>query len=201
MTEETIKNNKEGAPPEFDGLDVVVAASNPVYDLDIDETILVDPDSESDPDGDIIVDHEIVFIDIVGASAASEDAGCQEIGGDIILVDIVGTSDGGAGRAAAGHEIGHGISIRQVGSTGTNDSFDFTAQPGTLEAPVPPGEIIIMPDADCPPDAASYDPIADLLIRHENVSEPRGDDNLAGGEIIMVDIVGSSCSDTDFLLT
>ena len=66
-------------------------------------------------------------------------------GGDFILVDIVGSS-----------------------ADESTDSFDFADLPGDSEAPVPPGEIIIMPDADCPPDMTDHggqnDPMPNMPV-------------------------------------
>jgi hypothetical protein len=100
----------------------------------------------------------------------------------------------GGGEGVTTHEYGHGISIRQVGGTEADDSFDFTPQPGNQEVPVPPDEIIIMPT--CPPEQILDDRgYTDFLGQEGDSAAPvRGD--LGGGDIILVDIVGSSsCTD------
>ncbi len=66
-------------------------------------------------------------------------------GGDIILVDIVGSS-----------------------ANESTDSFDFADLPGDSGAPVPPDEIIIMPGSSCPPgltdDGGCGDPVPDMPV-------------------------------------
>jgi hypothetical protein len=94
------------------------------------------------------------------------------------------------------HEYGHGISIRQVGSTEADDSFDYTPQPGNQEVPVPPDEIIIMPDPTCPPEQILDDRGYTDFLGHEGDSAASG----GGGDFILVDIVGSSANDTDLML-
>ena len=50
----------------------------------------------------------------------------------------------------------------------STDSFDFTDLPGDSGAPVPPGEIIIMPGSSCPPgltdDGGCDDPVPDMPV-------------------------------------
>lgn len=70
-------------------------------------------------------------------------------GGDIILVDIVGSNaTGDSGRGA---------------SVPTADSFEFISAENSLEASAPQGEIVIIPDSSSPPEDAPSDPVINDL--------------------------------------
>lgn len=105
---------------------------------------------------------------------------------DIILFDIVDGATGSEGRGIVGLAEEGGNQANFVGM----DSFIYTCvDDGTTTAPRAHSQ------------SGGSDPIADMLTRHENVSEQSGEGNLGGGDITLVDIVGSSSSDIDLLLT
>lgn len=189
--------------------------------------------------------------DIAGTSTASDDTGGQDIGGDIILVDIVGTSDGGAGRSADRQGGGDIILVDIVGTSAATDgargatirtssdlsitdshlSLNATGTDGDGKAiagwgiggiesddgQIGGGEIILVDivgftaegedqasfagfdsfiytcvddgTTSMPRDGGEYDPIADMLTRHENVSQdPVGNDQGGGGDFILVQL-------------
>ncbi len=61
-------------------------------------------------------------------------------------------------------EVKAQVSDVQAGGETSTDNFDFVPVQDDLETPVPPGEIIIMPDDSCPPDDAPFDPAVDDLM-------------------------------------
>jgi hypothetical protein len=142
---------------------------------------------------------EIILVNIVGSSAGAEfDGGGHDLRIFDTNIPMNTVLEGGetSNEGVTTHEYGHGISIRQVGSTEADDSFDYTPQPGNQEVPVPPDEIIIMPDPTCPPEQILDDRGYTDFLGHEGDSAASG----GGGDFILVDIVGSSANDTDLML-
>lgn len=108
---------------------------------------------------------------------------------DIIVLHIPDDEDEGAkgghelthigqsgGTESASSSSGHFTQIVWAdttdGEVGGSDSFDFTDLPDDAEAPVPPGDIIIMPDADCPPDMTDDGGCADAAMDDTGVDVP-----------------------------
>lgn len=133
-------------------------------------TVVVVDDSDDAPE-----------FDPGGSLASGSDSAAAFVGFDSFIYTVVDD-----GVPADGHELTH---IAQSGGGGGQefgtlpdipiltmpeedeedaDSFDFTDLPGDAEAPVPPGEIIIMPDSSCPPDMTDDggcgDPVPDMPV-------------------------------------
>ena len=126
-----------------------------------------------------------VSTDASTVTESAPSAGQEIGGGEIILVDI----RGGEGGYAESEERGLGgvtiYSDINDDPSGQNDSFDFTAQPGNQEVPVPPDEIIIMPDPTCPPEQILDDRGYSDFLGQEGDSAASG----GGGDFILVDIL------------
>lgn len=187
------------------GLDVVIGSATTENSAEGGMLMLVDSfDSEQDYQtsaepygqfnftvemgGDASTGPADAFFVSTDASTVTESAPAtgQEIGGgEIILVDI----RGGEGGYAESEERGLGgvtiYSDINDDPSGQNDSFDFTAQPGNQEVPVPPDEIIIMPDPTCPPEQILDDRGYTDFLGQEGDSAASG----GGGDFILVDIL------------
>ena len=128
---------------QMNGVTAFVDASN-VYGgdpaADDDHDIIFDPDGDLKPPSEP-----------VGASTPSFDTIVFTVADDGLPSD--GTSVPDSEGDTLEHEAGH---FTQMAWDETRDSaggsFGFTDRPDDAEAPVPPGEIIIMPEPDCPPD-------------------------------------------------